>query len=468
MKISTVLFSLALILFLTSDGFAQPQNFNTSLHKTRAGKYFWYSAANGGFEGLTGVPGTHPNLECEGCHGATNADGQAYTGTYSPSCIDCHPSNSAFNPDSLKEAQCKSCHSRQNTEISLGYTDVHRAANMKCWDCHGTEDMHGDGVQYNSMLQPGAMKTDCQQSGCHVTLTAAHAGYDPHQGKLHCNSCHAKSAITCYNCHFDSQVEHHLKRPRQQMKDFVFLVNRVKDNKVGVGSMQSLTYQGNKSFYAIGVYSSHTIVKTGARTCTDCHANFGGSIPAITEFNTTGAIKFATWNPADSTMSNLKGVIPIPNNYQTSFKMDFLKYMGSTGDPVAPSKNWIPIGEDVADGAHMQYTNPLTYQQMQKLGMTPTSVDDFNTSKFEFRLNQNYPNPFNPSTKISFSLPNDGEVTLHIYDSNGKLVQTLLNGPMNTGLYNFTFDGSKLASGVYFARLTSGKFVSTQKMILLK
>ncbi len=468
MKRTVLLFSVALVLLLMADAFAQPQNFATSLHKTRAGKYFWYSAANGGFEGLTGVPNTHPNLECEGCHGPTNADGAAYTGTYDPSCIDCHPSNSMFNPDSLKESQCRSCHSRQNTEITLGYTDVHRTAGMKCWDCHGTQDMHGDGTTYNSMLAPGAMKTDCAQSGCHTSLPASHASYDPHNGKLHCGSCHAKTAITCYNCHFDSQVEHHLKRPRQQLKDFVFLVNRVKDNKVGVGSMQSLTYQGTKSFFAIGVYNAHTIVKTGARTCTDCHANYGGTIPAINEFNSTGAIKFVTWNAADSTLTNLKGVIPIPNNYKTSFKMDFLKYMGSTGDPVAPSKNWIPIGEDVADGAHMMYTEPLTAAQMSKLGMVPTSVEDPSTSVFNFKLDQNFPNPFNPSTKISFSLPADGATTLHIFDSNGKLVQTLVDGQMNRGLYNFTFDGSKLASGVYFARLTSGKLVSTQKMVLLK
>ncbi|MBK7868506.1 MAG: T9SS type A sorting domain-containing protein [Ignavibacteriales bacterium] len=468
MKTTTALFSVALLLFLVVDGFSQPANFGTSLHKTRAGKYFWYSAVNGGFEGLTGVPNTHPNLECEGCHGTTNADGVAYTGTYDPSCVDCHPTNSFFNPDSIKESQCRGCHTRQSTEITMGYSDVHRTAGMKCWDCHGTQDMHGDGTSYNSMLQPGAIKTDCSDAGCHPTLPAGHAAYDPHNGALHCSSCHAKTAITCYNCHFDSQVEHHLKRARAQLKDFVFLVNRVKDGKVGVGSMQSLTYQANKSFVAIGVYSAHTIVKTGARTCTDCHANFGGTIPAITEFNNTGKIKFVTFNPADSTVTNLKGVIPIPNNYMQTFKMDFITYLGNTGDPVAPSKNWGLIGEDTPDGSNMMYTNPLTASQMTKLGMVPTSIEEFNTSQFEFKLEQNYPNPFNPTTTISFSLPNDGEVTLHVFDSNGKLVQTLVNGKMNTGLYTFNFDGSKLASGVYFARLSSGKYISTQKMVLLK
>ena len=49
MKRTVLLFSVALVLLLMADAFAQPQNFNTSLHKTRAGKYFWYSAANGGF-----------------------------------------------------------------------------------------------------------------------------------------------------------------------------------------------------------------------------------------------------------------------------------------------------------------------------------------------------------------------------------------------------------------------------------
>ena len=90
----------------------------------------------------------------------------------------------------------------------------------------------------------------------------------------------------------------------------------------------------------------------------------------------------------------------------------------------------------------------------------------------DYSLKQNYPNPFNPSTNITFSILNESFVTLLIYDILGKEVAQLVNKKLKTGSYNFSFDASKLSSGVYFYRLTAisgaGKFIETQKMILLK
>ncbi len=461
----SVLFMLA---FVMSDLFAQPNNFNTSLHKTRNGKAWWYAAERGGFSTLSGVPFDHPNMKCDKCHGATDADGNAYPATFTPSCVDCHPTNSAFNKDSLKVSQCLSCHGRQNTEINvMALPDVHRTAGFKCWDCHGTQDMHGDGTVYNSQFDPGAIKTDCDNAGCHVTLPSSHAANDPHNGKLHCNSCHASTVITCYNCHFESQVIGYKKRARMQIKDFVLLVNRTKDNKVTTASFQSLSYEG-KAFVAMGPYSAHSIVKTGARTCTSCHANFGGQIPAITQYNTNGYIKFVTFNSADSGLIVTKGVVPVPNNYATAFKMDFLTYNGAPTDPVVPSKNWSPIGKDVPDGFQMLYATPLSAEQMTKLGMTPTSVDDNEGLNYSFRLNQNYPNPFNPVTTISYTVPEYTNVTLSIYDMSGKLVETLINKQHAPGVYSINFNAVNLASGVYFYELKSGNFSATKKLMLMK
>jgi len=85
-----------------------------------------------------------------------------------------------------------------------------------------------------------------------------------------------------------------------------------------------------------------------------------------------------------------------------------------------------------------------------------------------FLLSQNYPNPFNPSTKITFEIPNSGLVTLKVFDITGKLVDVLLNGNKNSGKYTVDFNGSSLASGVYFYSLTSNDFTDTKKMILMK
>lgn len=97
-----------------------------------------------------------------------------------------------------------------------------------------------------------------------------------------------------------------------------------------------------------------------------------------------------------------------------------------------------------------------------------------------FKLVQNYPNPFNPSTIIKYEIPNVGTghpakagqvtptVRLTIYDMLGREVATLVNQKQNPGYYEVDFDASDLTSGVYFYRITSGKFIKTKKMILLR
>ncbi len=101
-------------------------------------------------------------------------------------------------------------------------------------------------------------------------------------------------------------------------------------------------------------------------------------------------------------------------------------------------------------------------------GQTPDSyVNSENTPK-DFNLSQNYPNPFNPITKINFALPKQGLVTLKIYDVTGREIQTLVNEMKQAGNYTVDFNGSYLASGVYFYKIQSGDFVSVKCMVLIK
>ena len=96
-----------------------------------------------------------------------------------------------------------------------------------------------------------------------------------------------------------------------------------------------------------------------------------------------------------------------------------------------------------------------------------------NSLPSQYVLDQNFPNPFNPSTQIRFGIPQAGNVALKIYNSVGQLVKTLLDGNMSEGFHQVTWDatdnrGSKLSSGIYFYRLTAGKFTQINKMLLLK
>ena len=78
------------------------------------------------------------------------------------------------------------------------------------------------------------------------------------------------------------------------------------------------------------------------------------------------------------------------------------------------------------------------------------------------------PNPFNPTTAISYQLSANSFVSLRVYDTAGRLVQTLVDGWREAGTHEVNFNASSLSSGIYLARLTAGGFTQTQKLILLK
>ena|GEM_PF-1754555 len=79
-----------------------------------------------------------------------------------------------------------------------------------------------------------------------------------------------------------------------------------------------------------------------------------------------------------------------------------------------------------------------------------------------------YPNPFNPTTMIAFDLPKAARASLVVYDLNGRQVQSLFDEQISAGHHEIGFDGAALPSGIYFARLSAGELVKTQKMVLLK
>lgn len=102
--------------------------------------------------------------------------------------------------------------------------------------------------------------------------------------------------------------------------------------------------------------------------------------------------------------------------------------------------------------------------------LTSTSIHNNNglTTADKYALNQNYPNPFNPTTKISFSLPKSEFVTVKIFDMLGKEVAQLVNDELKAGNYEYQFNGSSLASGIYFYRINTANFTDTKRMTLVK
>ena len=103
-------------------------------------------------------------------------------------------------------------------------------------------------------------------------------------------------------------------------------------------------------------------------------------------------------------------------------------------------------------------------------GVAGADIDRVPTSP---QLAQNAPNPFNPATTIAFDLPRASEVTLRIYNVEGRLVRTLLQGIQEAGPQTVVWSGkddhgNQAASGLYFYRLATASGTLTRKMTLLK
>lgn len=130
-----------------------------------------------------------------------------------------------------------------------------------------------------------------------------------------------------------------------------------------------------------------------------------------------------------------------------------------TGDgrsaPFTPSGSWFASRAMVGE---IRYV----ISQVTSVGNTG------NVLPSSFKLRQNFPNPFNPVTRIQYSIPENSFVTLVVFDYLGREVQTLFNGVKTAGIYETSFNGSSLSSGVYYYRLTTEKFTDTKKMILTK
>jgi hypothetical protein len=83
-------------------------------------------------------------------------------------------------------------------------------------------------------------------------------------------------------------------------------------------------------------------------------------------------------------------------------------------------------------------------------------------------LNQNQPNPFDGQTLIPFTLGQQTNVQLEVFDLVGNRVMTLVNGPQMAGNHNVSFDSGSLSAGMYMYVLTTGQGRQTKRMVVSK
>ncbi len=120
--------------------------------------------------------------------------------------------------------------------------------------------------------------------------------------------------------------------------------------------------------------------------------------------------------------------------------------------PIAGGSWWVRLVQLDLDGTSTTYDAQLI--QMD--------------SPVRFELDQNYPNPFNPVTIIRYGLPARSHVTLTVFNTLGQQVATLVDETQETGYHDVRFNGTSLASGVYFYQLRAGDYVSTKATLLVR
>jgi hypothetical protein len=130
--------------------------------------------------------------------------------------------------------------------------------------------------------------------------------------------------------------------------------------------------------------------------------------------------------------------------------------------PAADADSFSWTKSTTADGGP-EITQALCFGELFP-GETPM-VDQLPTA---FGLGEARPNPFNPTTAISYQLPLNNHVSLKVYDVSGRMVAKLVDSQQQAGSHQVSFDGSRLASGLYFVRMQAGSFNAVKKMMLVK
>ncbi len=307
-----------------------------SLHFTTKGMEYWYSKENGGLETISGIP--YSKLGCKKCHVG--------------GCDRCHRTERGKRLSyTLKAAEkpsmCMQCHGREKAMIRIDHAakteDVHISKGMTCVDCHSKREMHGDGTEYISLKQPGAMDTRCEK--CHDSIKPTDA-HTTHEGKLDCKACHIRHVVSCTNCHFDYLVKQG-KRKAIPVSGWVFLMNY--RGKVSSASMQTFLVRPNKTFLMFAPHMSHSIMKKG-RNCDECHGT-------QTMLKVKKEKKLSLTWLEDGKVKNLKGVIPVVKGVQYECAYQDLR-----------DGKWVPVKNPAKPGLqYAAFGEPLTQGQLEAL-----------------------------------------------------------------------------------------------------
>jgi hypothetical protein len=250
-----------------------------------------------------------------------------------------------------------------------------------------------------------------------------------------------------------------------------------------------------------GTYSYNFPHRTGDEDLYDSHSYSGTNFSGISDFTitfNTGSSSIVGVSIDNLVLNNITVPMPVELtsftvnvsedkvllNWQTATEAN---NYGFSIERRTKNEEWEEIGFVKGNGnsnspKEYSFIDNLTFTQDRNLSYRLKQID--NDGKYEyskvvevtlndqpktFELSQNYPNPFNPTTIISYQLPVSSKVSLKIFNSLGKEIETLVDEYQDAGFHSTRFTiNSSLTSGIYFYKLQAEEFVQVKKLILIK
>ncbi|GJQ64482.1 MAG: hypothetical protein SCALA702_35350 [Melioribacteraceae bacterium] len=434
------------------------------------------------------------DVQCESCHGpgsehlGATADFKIESTLESDNCAKCHNSGTHHviaeqwnfsihgSENHLyfgeNRASCTPCHNGKGfVDFVKGEEqDAPVAVSITCATCHDPHD-HGNDNQLRlvtATLMDGHEVTELGKGGlcsnCHrsrrdgVDYTANYldnlsSRFGPHHGpqtEMLIGANTPTFGMTIASSPHDTAIE-------DGCVGCHMYPNEVDEN-------DEVLLSGNHSFSMVDQDGNDNVA-----ACEDCH----GTMESFDEkkFYVNGNADLDGNGTAEGMQHEVHGLLDKLAELLPPYGSTDINTIDSTwsADEAVALYNYKSVEEDRSFGVHNpQFIVGILIASIEKLGGTVGVASDEIVKPMEFALNQNYPNPFNPTTTISFSIAERANVSLVVYDAIGRTIETLVSEVKEAGNYEVTWSADNYSSGVYFYKLTSGNFVSTKKMLLVK
>jgi len=396
------------------------------------------------------------NTTCERCHGP--GGDHAATGD----------KTKIINPRNLTTEQatnmCGMCHARGKSLPNHTFGYPFDDANLTSWSPGDlVADFYSDGA---GRWPDGSSVQHHQQFNDFITTEKSIFQFDP---------------ITCYNCHdIHNTVKHHIRTEiveEDSLGADLAIATENDNNTLCLACHATFGDFADIPKEWVADYANHVndiapIVSThthhpydpegtGASRCSKCHnPKMAKSAIAYDIHSHT----FEVISPENTTFYQPQGGMPNSCAVSCHQQEAFPNFgVDVSNDDIA---KWDEASDIALADTLMHYMGPGGVWWDTGFPLAVEEVPDVVPTTF--MLQQNYPNPFNPGTTIEFDIPQNGYVTMRVYNVLGQKVATLVNKPLDQGRYSVTFDGSGLATGVYVYRLQVNDRTEVKKMVLSK